>query len=181
MIFALRARCQLERFACAFEERQFNSNAGLKESIVKSSIVRFATVLLLLVLGVQINAMGAERAFKAQVTGTLEPDLYAPMGVGRATHCGHVFLDAQITFEGLKNYVVTGQLYFYAGNFDYVEAQLDRGQIDPETGIAVVTVHFIGGSGRFQGATGSATATFTFTNDDGIVFYDLAVDGLIDY
>ena len=49
---------------------------------MKSSIIRFAILVVLLVLGIQINAIGAERAFKAQVTGTLEPDLNSQFGVG---------------------------------------------------------------------------------------------------
>src|SRR3954462_4159150 len=97
-----------------------------KETAVKSFTLRFAIQLLLLVASIPVTAMGAERAFKAQVTGTLEPD-NQQSGIGRATHCGHVFLDPVLAFESLRNYLLTGQLYFYAGNGDYVEAQLERG------------------------------------------------------
>jgi hypothetical protein len=148
---------------------------------VKFSIVRIAIPLLLIVLGAAANAMGAERAFKAEVSGFVAGD-FRPFGVGQATHFGAVRMDIYLDENFLSNHELEASVTFYSRDGDFLFARTEGpGPIDPVTGIAVVTFHFIGGGGRFEGATGSIEAVFTFTEDAPVIYYDVTFDGSVDY
>ena len=106
-------------------------------------------------------------------------------GTGTATHLGrftvHRTATLKPTMEG--DLEVDGQATLTAANGDQLESTI-KGTLDPQTGRAVLTYEWKGGTGRFQKATGT-TVWLVQVNPpnppDPNQTYDVVADGIIIY
>jgi hypothetical protein len=151
---------------------------------VNQTLTRIGTLLLVVVLAAQSNVMGAERALKAEASGFLNADSRAVIAEGRGTHFGHMRLDVEVgdSFPD-QDVLFVGFLSLFDDDSQLFAQPNTFVPVDPDTGVAEVTVQFAGGTGRFEGATGTATLTFRFTIDASGSFFncDVEIEGTVDY
>ncbi|MFP4411240.1 hypothetical protein [Coleofasciculus sp.] len=136
-------------------------------------------------------AIAVERPFDLTGTGTLQVmtddngqltsgDLNAS---GTATHLGKWTQIGNLvfTFDQSKPDIIfaSGDTTFTAANGDTLEAEIKNSELDTTTGISTGQFVFIGGTGRFQQAQGSAD--FTVTQDLNSGTFDVVAQGQIDY
>ena len=142
---------------------------------------------LFLLLGT-IPVSAVERPFALNGTGvaTLITDESGhligaiPTGSGTATHLG------QWTVAGKVNYIPdadgvlhsSGEATLTAANGDKLLFQID-GILNPVTAVDQGVFHFVGGTGRFEGASGSANFLVTINPVTG--GFELTVVGKINY
>jgi hypothetical protein len=116
---------------------------------MKRTVNRIGLLFLVVVLGAQLDAMGAERPFKADGVGFVD-NYQRAFAVSHATHFGHVQMEINFNDAELAGNRIESSIYFYAGNGDYLLARTDHlGLIDRATGVGVATLRFIEGTGRF--------------------------------
>jgi hypothetical protein len=93
---------------------------------------------------------------------------------GQATHLGRFTREASAVLQ--PDGVVVGTLVWTAANGDQLFANLEAGFVSPTT--AVGTYTFVGGTGRFENASGEAD--FETVTSDGIHFL-LTFEGTIGF
>jgi hypothetical protein len=100
---------------------------------------------------------------------------------GTATHLGQWTEDEELQFTYFSNsnlIKADGSGTFTAADGDQLFTEIHGAVLDPATGIATGTFLFVGGTGRFEGASGSAD--FVVLQDPSGPFEVTAV-GSIDY
>ena len=136
-------------------------------------------------------AIAVERPFDFTGTGTLEvmtdDNGQLSDGIlnasGTATHLGKWTQTGTLTFTLDQSnpaiILTSGDSKFIAANGDELDAQIKDSELDTMTGIATGTFLFVGGTGRFEQAQGSAD--FTVTQDLNSGTFDVVAQGKIDY
>src|SRR6185295_4229794 len=122
-------------------------------------------ILTLFVLLGTIPASAVERPFALRGTGvaTLITDEAGhlvgaiPTGSGTATHLGQWTVTGSVQYTPDSNGVLhsSGNATLTASNGDKLLFQID-GILDPVAAVDQGVFHFVGGTGRFEGATGDA-------------------------
>ena len=100
-------------------------------------------------------------------------------GSGTATHLGQWTVTGNVKYT-LDNGVLrsSGDTTLTASNGDKLQIQID-GILDPVAGVDQGVFHIMGGTGRFEGATGDANFIVTINPVTG--GFDLTVVGKINY
>lgn len=148
--------------------------------------MRTLMVMLFLLLGT-IPASAVERPFALNGAGvaTLITDESGNLigaiatGSGTATHLGQWTVSGPVKYT-LDNGVLrsSGEAMITAANGDKLQVQID-GILDPIAGVDQGIFYFVGGTGRFEGASGSAN--FVVTINPVTSGFDLTVVGKINY
>ncbi|HEX8183698.1 MAG TPA: hypothetical protein VF747_03075 [Blastocatellia bacterium] len=127
---------------------------------------RISMLTIIILLGA-IPVAAVERPFASNGNGTLAIVTDGAGNViggsltasGTATHLGLWTASGAVEFAAdFKNPSLvhpTGTITFTAANGDKLEGALEDGVLDVNTGIANGTLLFVGGTGRFEGASGS--------------------------
>ena len=141
----------------------------------------FALVLAALgVLALAASAHAAERPYAARGTAQLNPATGEFVGAGTATYLG-LYSEAgsaQLTPIGNTGvFQVNATSTYTAANGDQLRAVI-VGQLDFATGAVSAAVTYVGGTGRFVGATGVAILKGQFHPDGSM---EVTVKGTIDY
>ena len=146
------------------------------------SKISISVITLALVGLTAFTALAVTRPFHLVEHGSLTVDKDGNLvadGTGTATHLGrfnlHRTATLKPTMEGELE--VDGQATLTAANRDQLEASI-KGTLNPQTGKAVLTYEWKGGTGRFQNASG-ITVWLVQVNPDQT--YDVVVDGVINY
>ena len=135
-----------------------------------------------------IPALAVERPFALKGAGVAtlitdeagNPIGAIPTGSGTATHLGQWTVAGKVNYTPDSNGVLhsSGDATITAANGDKLYVKID-GILDPITGMDQGAFYFVGGTGRFEGATGSAN--FVVTINLLTSGFDLTVVGKIDY
>lgn len=116
------------------------------------------TLMLAILLLGSLSAAAAERPLSISGAGTLTND-GAIIASGRATHLGLFTETGQLSFvpdpDNSHLILVTGEATFTAANGDELEGVMESAVLDVTTGIGNGVFVFTGGTGRFEGATGT--------------------------
>jgi hypothetical protein len=141
---------------------------------------------LLLLLGT-IPASAVERPFALNGVGVANittdesgiPVEAVATGSGTATHLGRWTVAGTVKYT-LDNGVLrsSGEGALIAANGDKLKFQID-GILDPMAGVDQGVFHFMGGTGRFEGASG--TVNFVVTINPLTGGFEITVVGKIDY
>ena len=102
------------------------------------------------------------------------------VGTGNATHLGRYHETGRVTFTPTDNpavFQIDGCMVYTAANGDELHAVV-TGELDGRTGAITATVTYVGGTGRFTAASGSASLSGRL-QPDGTV--SVRVSGTIDY
>ena len=143
----------------------------MKQRLYWYSVV--VAVLAALTLSAPAMAAGHPVPFKGRSSGAVTvTDVSYPfvttrvVGEGEATHLGHFTLTAEAVVDvSLPGAPATGRWTLTAANGDQLFATFVAYGIDPTHGHGDFTI--VGGTGRFQGATGSYTQLITFATPPG--------------
>jgi hypothetical protein len=125
----------------------------------------FSATLILAVVAVSFVAAsasaGEERPFKATVTAYAsfrdDDGILHSFATGKATHLGYVDVVALVALNPEQG-TATGTVTLTASNGDSVTLVFAQ-VLDPVQGTYSGDYQITGGTGRFEGATGSGTAT----------------------
>jgi hypothetical protein len=149
--------------------------------------IRTLMLTLFLLLGT-IPASAVERPFALNGAGvaTLITDASGNLtgaiatGSGTATHLGQWTVAGNVTYTPDNDGVLHsgGQATLVAANGDKLQIQID-GILDPIAGVDQGVFHFVGGTGRFEGASGDANFLVTINPLTG--GFELTVVGKINY
>lgn len=149
--------------------------------------IRTLMVTLLLLLGT-IPVSAVERPFALNGSGlaTLIVDELGrpigaiPTGSGTATHLGQWTVVGNVKYTPDSEGVLrsSGEATITAANGDKLYVQIN-GILDPIAGVDQGTFYFVGGTGRFEGVTGSANFLVQITPATG--GFELTVVGKINY
>src|SRR5262249_15845805 len=144
---------------------------------------RITLVLGFVVLAGQVHAGpgGTARPFKGnaegEVTGVTPLGALIVESAGTATHLGEFTRTECVVAAGFD---ISGVIFFTAANGDQLRASFTGGFTSRTT--AEGTYIFIGGTGRFTDASGTARFKATIaTTADGIMHVAVKFDGTIDY
>jgi len=143
--------------------------------------------ILFLLLGT-IPVSAVERPFALSGTGVATlitneagmPIGAIPTGSGTATHLGQWTVSGNVKYTPDENGVLhsSGDATITASNGDKVQIQIE-GILDPVAGMDQGLFHIVGGTGRFEGATGDANFVVQLNPLTG--GFDLTVVGKINY
>jgi len=149
--------------------------------------IRTLLPVLFLLLGT-IPVSAAERPFALSGTGVATlivneagmPIGAIPTGSGTATHLGQWTVTGNVKYTPDANGVLhsSGDATITASNGDKVQIQIE-GILDPVAGMDQGLFHIVGGTGRFEGATGDANFVVQLNPLTG--GFDLTVVGKINY
>ena len=149
--------------------------------------IRTLMITLFLLLGT-IPVSAVERPFALNGSGVATlivnesgmPIGAIPTGSGTATHLGQWTVGGNVTYTPDSNGVLHsgGNAILTAANGDKLFTQID-GILDQVAGVDQGVFYFVGGTGRFEGATGSANFVVTLNPLTG--GYQLTVVGKINY
>ena len=149
--------------------------------------IRTLMLTVLLLLGT-MPALAVERPFALHGSGvaTLITDPSGmPIGAvatgsGTATHLGQWTVTGNVKYTPDNNGVLhsSGEATLTAANGDKLQFQID-GILDPVAGVDQGVFYFLGGTGRFEGASGSANFVVNINPVAGS--FELTVVGKIDY
>jgi hypothetical protein len=149
--------------------------------------IRTLMPILFLLLGT-IPVSAVERPFALSGTGvaTLITDEAGhligatPTGSGTATHLGQWTVTGNVTYTPDSNGVLHsgGSATITAANGDKLQVQIE-GILDPVAAVDQGIFHIMGGTGRFEGATGDANFVVSINPLTG--GFDLTVVGKINY
>ena len=139
----------------------------------------FAVVLLAAagILTLSSEVAATERPYFAN--GTAQFDGVNIVGTGTATHLGQYDEAGTATITGTDPTAldVTASITYAAADGDELRAHV-TGHFNAITGTITATVTYVGGTGRFEGASGTARLVAQFLPDGTIA---VAVAGTIDY
>ena len=148
--------------------------------------IRSLMVTLFLLLGT-ISVSAVERPFALKGAGVAtiitdesgNPIGAIPTGSGTATHLGQWTVTGNVRYTP-DNGVLrsSGEATITAANGDKLQVQID-GILDPIAGIDQGVFRFVGGTGRFEGVSGSSNFVVTLNPITG--GFDLTVVGKINY
>jgi len=137
-------------------------------------------LLAVLLLG-SFPVQAAERPFSLTGAGTVGTDGVVSAS-GRATHLGLFTEAGQVNFVPDPNdptrVLATGTATFTAANGDELEVLID-GSLDLTTGIATGVFTFDGGTGRFEGASG--TGNFVILQNLVTGAFEVTAVGTVNY
>jgi len=124
---------------------------------------------------------GTNRPFRGdangEVTGISSSGALIVESTGTATHLGKFTRTESVFVDGFE---IAGMVVFTAANGDQLWADFTGAFTSPTT--AEGTYTFIGGTGRFAAAAGTARfGAITTTTPDGITHLAITFDGTIDY
>ena len=149
--------------------------------------IRTLMPILFLLLGT-IPVSAVERPFALSGTGVATlitneqgmPIGAIPTGSGTATHLGQWTVTGNVKYTPDQNGVLhsSGDAKITASNGDKVQIQIE-GILDPVAGMDQGLFHIVGGTGRFEGATGDANFVVQLNPLTG--GFDLTVVGKINY
>ena len=149
--------------------------------------IRTLMPILFLLLGT-IPVSAAERPFALSGSGVATlitneagmPIGAIPTGSGTATHLGQWTVTGNVKYTPDANGVLhsSGDATITAANGDKVQIQIE-GVLDPVAGMDQGIFHIVGGTGRFEGATGDAN--FVVQLNPLTAGFDLTVVGKINY
>lgn len=125
------------------------------------------------VLALSAPAQAGERPHKSRGTAQFV-SANDFVGAGRATHLGNYTEVGNVSIS--QTGAVTGWSIYTAATGDQLHATIS-GQINA-TGVVTATVTYVGGTGRFDDASGSATLTGQILPDGTLT---VAVNGTVDY
>ena len=135
-----------------------------------------------------IPASAVERPFALRGTGvaTLVTDGSGhligaiPTGSGTATHLGQWTVTGNVQYTPDSNGVLhsSGDATLTASNGDKLQIQIE-GILDPVAAVDQGVFHFVGGTGRFEGATGDSNFVVSINPLTG--GFELTVVGTINY
>ena len=150
--------------------------------------IRTLMLMVVMLLGTTIPASAIERPFALKGTGvaTLVTDDAGhligaiPTGSGTATYLGQWTVSGNVKYTPDNNGVLrsSGDATIVAANGDKLYTRID-GILDPVAAMDQGVFYFVGGTGRFEGATGSANFVVSINPITG--GFDLTVVGKIDY
>jgi hypothetical protein len=147
------------------------------------SLRRIALALWVLALAGQLHAGpgGTARPFKGdaegQVTGVSSSGALIVESTGNATHLGEFTRTEYVFVDGSA---ISGTIAFTAANGDQLWADFTGEFTSPTTVEGTYT--FVGGTGRFADAAGTARFEATVaTTPDGVTHLAITFDGTIDY
>ncbi len=148
-----------------------------------------------LVLGIFTSLVSAAPAttrkpvpFKGQSSGLVTTVGFDPValiaythaeGAGQATHLGNFTTSGYVAINFIPG-TVLGTFTLTAANGDMLFLTMEGGGIDPTHGVGNFTI--VGGTGRFQGATGSYHQEITFAAPGGsaeVIAYTEVFEGII--
>ena len=151
----------------------------------RTAVVTLGLALALLAFGLSsrlhAGAGGANRPFAGHgegvVTGVSPAGALVIESTGTATHLGKFTRTEHVFINGLN---ISGTIVFTAANGDQLWTTFAGGFTSPTT--AEGTYAFVGGTGRFAGATGTADfdAT-TAVTPDGVTHVTVTFDGEVSY
>ena len=102
-----------------------------------------------------------------------------PTGSGTATHLGQWTVTGAVKYTPVNGVLKSsGDATLTASNGDKLNFQID-GTLDPVAGVDQGLFHFVGGTGRFEGASGDANFLVSINPTTG--GFDLTVVGKINY
>ena len=102
-----------------------------------------------------------------------------PTGSGTATHLGQWTVTGAVKYTPVNGVLKSsGDATLTASNGDKLNFQID-GTLDPVAGMDQGLFHFVGGTGRFEGASGDANFLVSINPTTG--GFDLTVVGKINY
>ena len=149
--------------------------------------IRTLMLTLLLLLGT-MPAFAVERPFALHGSGVATlitdpsglPIGSVATGSGTATHLGQWTVIGNPKYTPDSNGVLhsSGEATLTAANGDKLQIQID-GILDPVAGVDQGVFYFLGGTGRFEGASGSANFVVNINPVTG--GFELTVVGRIDY
>lgn len=153
----------------------------------RSTQIRTLILTLFLLLGT-IPASAVERPFALSGSGIatlIVNESGIPIGAnatgsGTATHLGQwtVTGNPKYTLDDQGVFHSSGEATLICANGDKLYIQID-GILDPVAGVDQGVFHFVGGTGRFEGASG--TANFVVNINAVTQGFDLTVVGKINY
>jgi hypothetical protein len=149
--------------------------------------IRTLMPILFLLLGT-IPVSAVERPFALSGTGVATlivneagmPIGAIPTGSGTATHLGQWTVSGNVKYTPDENGVLhsSGDASLIASNGDRLNFQID-GILDTNAFVDQGVFHFVGGTGRFEGATGNANFVVNINPVTG--GFDLTLVGKINY
>lgn len=149
--------------------------------------IRTLIPMLFLLLGT-IPVSAAERPFALSGTGVATlivneagvPIGAIPTGSGTATHLGQWTVSGNVKYTPDENGVLhsSGDATIVASNGDKLQVQIE-GILSPAAGMDQGVFHIVGGTGRFENATGDANFVVQLNPVTG--GFDLTVVGKINY
>jgi len=149
--------------------------------------IRTLMLVTFLLLGT-MPASAVERPFALKGTGvaTLLTDASGnlvgaiPTGSGTATHLGQWTVTGHVTYTPDSNGVLHsgGEATITAANGDKLQVQID-GILDPVAAMDQGVFHIVGGTGRFEGATGDSNFVVSINPVTG--GFDLTLVGKINF
>jgi len=102
-----------------------------------------------------------------------------PTGSGTATHLGQWTVTGNVHYTPVNGVLKSsGDATITAANGDKLQIQID-GTLDPVAGVDQGIFHIVGGTGRFEGATGEANFVVSINPLTG--GFELTVVGKINY
>ena len=137
----------------------------------------FAAVCALAALVATPAALAAPRAYSANGTANFVSATEFT-GSGQATHLGRYTEAGTVSFSPTADpdvLHVEGTVTYTAANGDELDATIS-GELDQGTGALTATVTYVGGTGRFAAASGSAALTGQVAGT-----ISVSVDGTIDF
>ena len=149
--------------------------------------IRTAMVTLFLLLGtIPVSAVERPFALKGAGVAPLITDEAghligaSPTGSGTATYLGQWTVAGTVHYTPDSNGVLhsSGDATITAANGDKLQVQID-GILDPVAAMDQGTFYFVGGTGRFEGASGSANFVVSINPVTG--GFDLTVVGKINF
>jgi hypothetical protein len=144
-------------------------------------------VILFLLLGTTMPASAVERPFALNGAGVATlitneagiPIGAIPTGSGTATHLGRWTVSGNVQYTPDNGKLrSSGQATLTAANGDQLNFEID-GMLDPATFVDQGVFRFIGGTGRFEGASGSINFVVNINPLTG--GFELTAVGKIDY
>jgi hypothetical protein len=151
------------------------------------SKIRALMVMVFMLLGT-LPALAVERPFALTGGGVAIPVTDGsgnvigalPTGSGTATHLGRWTVSGEVKYTPDSDGVLhsSGEATLIAANGDQLKFQID-GILDPVAGMDQGVFRFVGGTGRFEGASGEANFVVNLNLATGA--FELTVVGKINY